>query len=92
MNEVTLAKKRCKLKILDVLKIAVVDFCCKTRTFCNFWVQVTNAVDHVKAGTDALQIAKSLQKRSRKCMMIAIILLLLIAIIVVLSILQPWKK
>lgn len=36
MNEVTLAKKRCKLKILDVLKIAVVDFCCKTRTFLQF--------------------------------------------------------
>ncbi|XP_038693585.1 syntaxin-132-like [Tripterygium wilfordii] len=54
--------------------------------------QVTNAVDHVQLGTDALRTAKSLQKKSRKCMMIAIILLLVIAIIVVLSILKPWKK
>ncbi|XP_008455848.1 syntaxin-132-like isoform X1 [Cucumis melo] len=54
--------------------------------------QVTNAVDHVRTGTDALQTAKSLQKRSRKCMMIGIILLLVIAIIVILSVLKPWKK
>jgi syntaxin 1B/2/3 len=54
--------------------------------------QVTNAVDHVRSGTDALQTAKSLQKRSRKCMMIAIILMLVIALIIVLSILKPWKK
>ncbi|EXC23125.1 hypothetical protein L484_018256 [Morus notabilis] len=56
------------------------------------FAQVTNAVDHVRSGTDALQMAKTLQKRSRKCMMISIILLLVIAIIVVLSILKPWKK
>lgn len=55
-------------------------------------LQVTNAVDHVNMGTDALRVAKSMQKKSRKCMMIAIILLLVIAIIVVLSILKPWKK
>ncbi|XP_050248042.1 syntaxin-132-like isoform X2 [Quercus robur] len=54
--------------------------------------QVTNAVDHVKSGTDALQAAKTLQRKSRKCMMIAIILLLVIAIIIVLSILKPWNK
>nr|XP_023875999.1 syntaxin-132-like isoform X2 [Quercus suber]POE81760.1 hypothetical protein CFP56_19960 [Quercus suber] len=54
--------------------------------------QVTNAVDHVKSGTDALQSAKTLQRKSRKCMMIAIILLLVIAIIIVLSILKPWNK
>ncbi|CAK9315579.1 unnamed protein product [Citrullus colocynthis] len=53
--------------------------------------QVTNAVDHVRTGTDALQTAKSLQKRSRKCMMIGIILLLIIAIIIVLAV-HPWKK
>ncbi|XP_048327370.1 syntaxin-132-like isoform X2 [Ziziphus jujuba] len=58
----------------------------------NIETQVANAVDHVQSGTDALKTAKSLQKRSRKCMMISIILLLLIAIIVVLSILKPWKK
>eukprot|EP00258_Populus_trichocarpa_P017916 XP_006380309.2 syntaxin-132 [Populus trichocarpa] len=54
--------------------------------------QVTNAVDHVHNGTDALRTAKNLQKKSRKCMMIAIILVLIIAIIIVLSILKPWKK
>ncbi|XP_030928395.1 syntaxin-132-like isoform X2 [Quercus lobata] len=54
--------------------------------------QVTNAVDHVKSGTDALQAAKTLQRKSRKCMMFAIILLLVIAIIIVLSILKPWNK
>ncbi|KAK3008385.1 hypothetical protein RJ639_013597 [Escallonia herrerae] len=58
----------------------------------NIESQVANAVDHVQWGTDALQTAKSLQKRSRKCMMIAISLLLVIALIVVLSILKPWKK
>ncbi|XP_028808390.1 syntaxin-132 isoform X2 [Neltuma alba] len=58
----------------------------------NIESQVANATDHVKSGTDALHTAKSLQKRSRKCMMISIILLLVIAAIVVLSILKPWKK
>ncbi|KAL4363363.1 hypothetical protein GQ457_04G010370 [Hibiscus cannabinus] len=58
----------------------------------NIESQVTYAVDHVQSGTDALRTAKSLQKRSRKCMMIAIILLLIIALIIVLSILKPWKK
>ncbi|KAJ4730013.1 putative Syntaxin [Melia azedarach] len=58
----------------------------------NIESQVTNAVDHVNLGTDALRTAKSLQKRSRKCMMIAIILLLVIALVVVLSIVKPWKK
>lgn len=55
-------------------------------------LQVKNAVDHVHMGTDALQTAKDLQKRSRKCMMIGIILIMFIAIIIVLSILKPWKK
>uniref|UniRef100_A0A5B7AXF5 t-SNARE coiled-coil homology domain-containing protein n=1 Tax=Davidia involucrata TaxID=16924 RepID=A0A5B7AXF5_DAVIN len=58
----------------------------------NIESQVTNAVDHVNWGTDALQTAKSLQKKSRKCMMISIALLLLIALIIVLSVLKPWKK
>ncbi|CAH1417524.1 unnamed protein product [Lactuca virosa] len=58
----------------------------------NIESQVANAVDHVNMGTDALTTAKSLQKRSRKCMMIAIILLLVIALIIILSILKPWKK
>ncbi|KAK9155827.1 hypothetical protein Sjap_003307 [Stephania japonica] len=58
----------------------------------NIEVQVTNAVDHVHSGNDALRTAKSLQRKSRKCMMIAITILLIIAIITVLSILKPWKK
>ncbi|RVW66441.1 putative syntaxin-131 [Vitis vinifera] len=53
--------------------------------------QVTNAVDHVQWGTDALRTAKSLQKKSRKCMMFAIILILIIAAIITLSVLKPWK-
>ncbi|PRQ52835.1 putative target SNARE coiled-coil domain-containing protein [Rosa chinensis] len=53
---------------------------------------VTNAVDHVQSGTDALHTAKSLQKKSRKCMIISMVLLLIIALIIVLSILKPWKK
>ncbi|KAK9151877.1 hypothetical protein Syun_010186 [Stephania yunnanensis] len=58
----------------------------------NIEIQVTNAVEHVHSGNDALRTAKSLQKKSRKCMMIAITILLIIAIIIVLSILKPWKK
>ncbi|KAL7102399.1 hypothetical protein ACP275_08G118100 [Erythranthe tilingii] len=58
----------------------------------NIESQVRNTVDHVNMGTDALQTAKSLQKKSRKCMIIAITLLLFIAIILLLSILKPWKK
>ncbi|OWM78567.1 hypothetical protein CDL15_Pgr002734 [Punica granatum] len=58
----------------------------------NIETQVSNAVDHVNMGTDALNTAKNLQKKSRKCMMISIILLLVIALIIVLSILKPWKK
>ncbi|KAL5730906.1 hypothetical protein ACHQM5_003690 [Ranunculus cassubicifolius] len=58
----------------------------------NIEIQVTNAVDHVQSGTDALITAKSLQKNSRKCMMISIMILLIIAVIIVLSIVKPWKK
>ncbi|WVZ66146.1 hypothetical protein U9M48_015414 [Paspalum notatum var. saurae] len=54
--------------------------------------QVQNAVNHVITGTEELRTAKSLQKKSRKCMLIAIIILLVIAVIVVLSILKPWAK
>ncbi|KAK1280508.1 Syntaxin-132 [Acorus gramineus] len=54
--------------------------------------QVMNTVDHVQSGNDALRTAKTLQKKSRKCMMIAIIVFLMIAIILSLSILKPWKK
>nr|BAC83655.1 putative syntaxin-related protein(knolle) [Oryza sativa Japonica Group] len=54
--------------------------------------QVQNAVDHIQRGTGELRTAKRLQKKSRKCMFIAIIILLVIAAIVVLSILKPWAK
>ncbi|KAK8960209.1 Syntaxin-132 [Platanthera guangdongensis] len=57
----------------------------------NIETQVANAVNHVQNGTEALHTAKSMQKKSRKCMMIAIILFLIITIIIVLSILKPWK-
>ncbi|KAH0468793.1 hypothetical protein IEQ34_002025 [Dendrobium chrysotoxum] len=58
----------------------------------NIETQVANAVNHVQNGTEALQTAKSLQKKSRKCMLIAIVLLLIIAIVIVLGILKPWKR
>ncbi|KAF9588095.1 hypothetical protein IFM89_007336 [Coptis chinensis] len=63
-----------------------------TNSMKTTYSNVTNAVDHVQSGNDALKTAKSLQKKSRKCMMIAIFILLIIAIIVVLSILKPWNK
>ncbi|WOK91874.1 syntaxin-132 [Canna indica] len=52
---------------------------------------VANAMNHVQSGTEALQTAKNLSKKSRKCMLIAIIILLIIAVVIVLSILKPWK-
>nr|XP_010930907.2 syntaxin-132 [Elaeis guineensis] len=58
----------------------------------NIECQVSNAVNHVQSGTEALHTAKSLQKKSRKCMMIAIVILLVIAAVILLSILKPWKK
>jgi syntaxin 1B/2/3 len=58
----------------------------------HFKLQVQNAVNHVQTGTEALRSAKSMQKKSRKCMMIAIILLLVIAGIILLSVLKPWAK
>ncbi|KAH0434763.1 hypothetical protein IEQ34_026758 [Dendrobium chrysotoxum] len=58
----------------------------------NIESQVANAVNHVQNGTEALQTAKSLQKKSRKCMCSAIILFLIIAIIMALSIIKPWKR
>ncbi|XP_012830420.1 PREDICTED: syntaxin-132-like [Erythranthe guttata] len=58
----------------------------------NIESQVSNAVDHVQSGTGALQNAKKLQKKSRKCMCIAIITLLIIVAIVVVGVLRPWKN
>ncbi|XP_039131344.1 syntaxin-132-like [Dioscorea cayenensis subsp. rotundata] len=57
----------------------------------NIETQVANAVNHVQSGNEALHTAKSLQKKSRKCMLIAAFILLIIAIIIALSIIKPWK-
>nr|XP_043639843.1 syntaxin-132-like [Erigeron canadensis] len=53
---------------------------------------VTNAVDHINMGTDAPTITRILQKKSRKCMIIAIFLLLVIAVLFIISIFKPWEK
>lgn len=53
--------------------------------------QVSKAVEHVAAGTSALQKAKTLQRGTRKCTCVAIFLLLVTAIIVLLAVIQPWK-
>ncbi|KAH7675672.1 syntaxin 1B/2/3 protein [Dioscorea alata] len=57
----------------------------------NIETQVANAMNHVQSGNEALRTAKSLQKKSRKCMLIAAFILLIIAIIIALSIIKPWK-
>ncbi|XP_076917423.1 syntaxin-132-like isoform X1 [Bidens hawaiensis] len=58
----------------------------------NIESQVTNTVDHVQSGTSALQTAKKLQIKSRKCMCIAVILLLVIIAIVLVAVINPWKS
>ncbi|CAM6120060.1 unnamed protein product [Calypogeia fissa] len=58
----------------------------------NIETQVNKAVEHVQAGTTALQTAKKLQRGKRKCMCFAILLLLIIIAIIVLVIIKPWKK
>ncbi|CAM6121108.1 unnamed protein product [Calypogeia fissa] len=58
----------------------------------NIETQVNKAVEHVQAGTTALQTAKKLQRGKRKCMCFALILLLIIIAIIVLVIIKPWKK
>lgn len=59
---------------------------------CDLKLQVGKAVEHIAAGTTALQKAKTLQRSTRKCMCIAIIILLVTATIVVVAVVQPWKK
>ncbi|KAG0470911.1 hypothetical protein HPP92_017611 [Vanilla planifolia] len=56
----------------------------------NIEIQVANAVNHVQNGTEALHTAKILQKKSRKCMIVAIVFLLIVAIVIVLSIMRTW--
>ncbi|KAH9561887.1 hypothetical protein CY35_05G045100 [Sphagnum magellanicum] len=50
------------------------------------------ATEHITAGTTALVKSKKLQRKTRKCMCLAIILLLVTATIIVLVVVQPWKK
>ncbi|XP_042442259.1 syntaxin-132-like isoform X1 [Zingiber officinale] len=57
----------------------------------NIESQVSNAMNHVQSGTDALRIAKNLSKKSRKCMIIVIIIFILVAALIAFSILKPWK-
>ncbi|XP_006367275.1 syntaxin-132-like isoform X1 [Solanum tuberosum] len=61
----------------------------------NIETQVTNTIDYVQSGAIALQTAKKLQKKSRKCMFIGIIIFLIIVGIIVLPFIlksQPWKS
>ncbi|CAM0906116.1 unnamed protein product [Alopecurus aequalis] len=83
-------KKLLELQQIFLDMAALVD--AHGETLDNIEIQVQNAVNHVQTGTEALLSAKNLQKKSRKCMMIAIILFLVIAGIIVLSVLKPWAK
>ncbi|KAK2996631.1 hypothetical protein RJ639_026641, partial [Escallonia herrerae] len=47
----------------------------------NIETHVSNAVDHVQDGNNALQKAKTLQRNSRKWMCIAILILLIIVVV-----------
>ncbi|XP_031128773.1 syntaxin-132-like [Ipomoea triloba] len=52
--------------------------------------QVSAAVDHVQSGNTALQRAKTLQRKNRKWMCMAVIILLLVVAIIVVCVLKPW--
>ncbi|KAK3029816.1 hypothetical protein RJ639_038004 [Escallonia herrerae] len=58
----------------------------------NIETHVSNAVDHVQSGNNALQKAKTLQRNSRKWMCIAILILLIIVVVVVVGVLKPWNS
>ncbi|KAK3016572.1 hypothetical protein RJ639_006728 [Escallonia herrerae] len=58
----------------------------------NIETHVSNAVDHVQDGNNALQKAKTLQRNSRKWMCIAILILLIIVVVVVVGVLKPWNS
>ncbi|KAI3993831.1 hypothetical protein MKX01_002844 [Papaver californicum] len=58
----------------------------------NIESQVSNAVDHVNMGNNALQKAKKKQKSSRKWTCIAILILLIIIIIALVSVFKPWTS
>ncbi|KAI3901143.1 hypothetical protein MKW92_051511 [Papaver armeniacum] len=58
----------------------------------NIESQVSNAVDHVNLGNNALLKAKKKQKSSRKWTCIAILILLIIIIIALVSVFKPWTS
>ncbi|KAK2969167.1 hypothetical protein RJ640_009926 [Escallonia rubra] len=58
----------------------------------NIETHVSNAVDHVQSGNNALKKAKTLQRNSRKWMCIATLILLIIVVVVVVGVLKPWNS
>ncbi|KAJ0975646.1 hypothetical protein J5N97_017611 [Dioscorea zingiberensis] len=58
----------------------------------NIEAQVTNAGDHVQSGISALNIARKLQKNSRKCMCISLIIIIIIIAVALLFVFKPWSK
>jgi syntaxin 1B/2/3 len=57
----------------------------------NIEKQVARSVDYVATGTQALQDAKQLQKKTRKLMCCALGIVLLVALIIVLAVVRPWQ-
>eukprot|EP00197_Chlamydomonas_leiostraca_P011442 CAMPEP_0202869470 /NCGR_PEP_ID=MMETSP1391-20130828/12469_1 /ASSEMBLY_ACC=CAM_ASM_000867 /TAXON_ID=1034604 /ORGANISM="Chlamydomonas leiostraca, Strain SAG 11-49" /LENGTH=310 /DNA_ID=CAMNT_0049549791 /DNA_START=174 /DNA_END=1103 /DNA_ORIENTATION=+ len=56
----------------------------------NIEKQVARSVEYVQGGTQALQDAKQLQKKTRKMMCCALFIVLIVALIIVLAVVQPW--
>lgn len=54
-------------------------------------LQVGRSVEYVQSGTNALQDAKTYQKKTRKLMCCAIMILLIVAAVVVLVVVKPWE-
>jgi syntaxin 1B/2/3 len=57
----------------------------------NIEKQVARSVDYVATGTQALQDAKQLQKKTRKLMCCALAIVLIVALIIVLAVVRPWQ-
>lgn len=53
-------------------------------------LQVSRSVAYVQSGTEALQDAKQLQKKTRKWMCCGIITLLVVAAVIVIVVVKPW--
>lgn len=66
--------------------------CCVYSSLTLLFFQVSNAVDHVNLGNNALLKAKKKQKSSRKWTCIAILILLIIIIIALVSVFKPWTS